>query len=133
MPWSALPSHVTNRYCSLSSPLTLKSCPQHCRALLPFAISGSQGIEQLSQAFGLPRPLELRNPRSVHTPFTAVRFPRAIQGVQCIVDFTLSVFHHYTCAGISYEIARQIEDQLEYPGQVKVTVIRESRAVEVAK
>src|SRR6187551_1849677 len=34
---------------------------------------------------------------------------------------------------LSYEIARQIEDQLKYPGQVKVTVIRESRAVEVAK
>jgi ribonucrease Y len=34
---------------------------------------------------------------------------------------------------LSYEIARQIEDQLEYPGQVKVIVIRESRAIEVAK
>ncbi|MFN0152866.1 MAG: ribonuclease Y [Gaiella sp.] len=34
---------------------------------------------------------------------------------------------------LSFEIARTIEDQLEYPGQVKVTVIRESRAVEVAK
>jgi len=34
---------------------------------------------------------------------------------------------------LSYEIARQIEDQLEYPGQVKVIVIRESRSVEVAK
>ncbi|MBA3412935.1 MAG: ribonuclease Y [Actinobacteria bacterium] len=34
---------------------------------------------------------------------------------------------------LSFEIAREIEDQLEYPGQVKVTVIRESRAVEVAK
>jgi ribonucrease Y len=34
---------------------------------------------------------------------------------------------------LSHEIARQIEDELEYPGQVKVTVIRESRAVEVAK
>jgi len=34
---------------------------------------------------------------------------------------------------LSHEIAREIEDQLEYPGQVKVTVIRESRAVEVAK
>ena len=28
---------------------------------------------------------------------------------------------------LSHEIAREIEDQLEYPGQVKVTVIRESR------
>ena len=34
---------------------------------------------------------------------------------------------------LSYEIAREIEDQLEYPGQVKVIVIRESRAVEVAR
>jgi ribonuclease Y len=34
---------------------------------------------------------------------------------------------------LSYEIARQIEDQLEDPGQVKVIVIRESRAIEVAK
>ena len=34
---------------------------------------------------------------------------------------------------LSHEIAREIEDHLEYPGQVKVTVIRESRAVDVAK
>jgi ribonuclease Y len=34
---------------------------------------------------------------------------------------------------LSHEIAREIEDHLEYPGQIKVTVIRESRAVEYAK
>jgi ribonuclease Y len=34
---------------------------------------------------------------------------------------------------LSHEIARDIEQQLEYPGQIKVTVIRESRAVEFAK
>jgi ribonuclease Y len=34
---------------------------------------------------------------------------------------------------LSYEIAREIEKELEYPGQIKVTVIRESRAVEYAK
>ena len=34
---------------------------------------------------------------------------------------------------LSHEIAREIEEQLEYPGQIKITVIRESRAVEVAK
>jgi ribonucrease Y len=34
---------------------------------------------------------------------------------------------------LSHEIAREIEEQLEYPGQIKVTVIRESRAIEFAK
>jgi ribonucrease Y len=34
---------------------------------------------------------------------------------------------------LSREIARDIEKELEYPGQIKVTVIRESRAVDYAK
>jgi len=33
---------------------------------------------------------------------------------------------------LSHEIAREIEDHLDYPGQIRVTVIRESRAVDVA-
>ena len=37
-----------------------------------------------------------------------------------------------TAALLSHEIAREIEDTLEYPGQIKVTVIRESRAIEIA-
>jgi ribonuclease Y len=34
---------------------------------------------------------------------------------------------------LSHDIAREIEKELEYPGQIKVTVIRESRAVEYAR
>jgi ribonucrease Y len=34
---------------------------------------------------------------------------------------------------LSHEIAREIEKELEYPGQIKVTVIRESRATEYAR
>jgi ribonuclease Y len=34
---------------------------------------------------------------------------------------------------LSHEIAREIEQELEYPGQIKVTVIRESRSTELAK
>ncbi len=34
---------------------------------------------------------------------------------------------------LSQDIAREIEESLEYPGQIRVTVIRESRATEVAK
>jgi ribonucrease Y len=37
-----------------------------------------------------------------------------------------------TAALMSQEIAREIEDNLEYPGQIKVTVIRESRAIDIA-
>jgi ribonuclease Y len=34
---------------------------------------------------------------------------------------------------IARDIAKQIEDELTYPGQIRVTVVRESRAIEVAK
>jgi ribonuclease Y len=35
--------------------------------------------------------------------------------------------------GLAHEIARKIEKELQYPGQIKVVVIRETRAVEYAK
>lgn len=34
---------------------------------------------------------------------------------------------------LAHDIAKQIEDEMEYPGQVRVVVIRESRAVDTAK
>lgn len=34
---------------------------------------------------------------------------------------------------IAYDIARRIEEELKYPGQIKVTVIKELRAIELAK
>ena len=37
------------------------------------------------------------------------------------------------CAQISRDLAKKIEAELTYPGQIKVTVIRESRYVEYAK
>ena len=34
---------------------------------------------------------------------------------------------------LSQEIAQRIQDEMTYPGQVKITVIRETRAVSYAK
>ena len=34
---------------------------------------------------------------------------------------------------LAHDIAQQIENEMEYPGQVRVVVIRESRAVDIAK
>ncbi len=34
---------------------------------------------------------------------------------------------------LTKDIAKKIEEELTYPGQIKVTLIRESRAVEYAK
>ena len=34
---------------------------------------------------------------------------------------------------LAHDIAQQIENEMQYPGQVKVVVIRESRAVDIAK
>ncbi|MCS7061822.1 MAG: ribonuclease Y [Anaerolineae bacterium] len=37
------------------------------------------------------------------------------------------------CIQLSRDIARKIEETMEYPGQIKVTVVRETRSVEYAK
>ncbi len=34
---------------------------------------------------------------------------------------------------LAHDIAKQIEDEMQYPGQIKVLVIRESRATDYAK
>ena len=34
---------------------------------------------------------------------------------------------------IARDLAKRIEEELTYPGQIRITVVRESRATEVAK
>ena len=34
---------------------------------------------------------------------------------------------------LARDVAKRIEDELDYPGQIRVTVVREFRATEIAK
>ena len=44
--------------------------------------------------------------------------------------FSVLIFTHI---GFAQSIAAKIENKLQYPGQIKITVIRETRCVELAK
>jgi len=43
------------------------------------------------------------------------------------------VFFDIGAAVLARDVAKQIEEELTYPGQIRVTVVRESRATEVAR
>jgi len=36
-------------------------------------------------------------------------------------------------AELSYDLSKKIQDEMKYPGQIKITVIRETRAISYAK
>jgi ribonuclease Y len=38
-----------------------------------------------------------------------------------------------TAGALSEQIARKVESELQYPGQIKIVVIRETRAVDFAR
>lgn len=66
--------------------------------------------------------------------FEGVESSYALQaGREIRVMVKSDVIDDLGCVSLSREIAKQIEDELEYPGQIKITVIREKRTVEYAK
>jgi ribonuclease Y len=58
----------------------------------------------------------------------------AIQaGREVRVMVTPEVVDEATTTVLAHDIAHQIESEMQYPGQVKVVVIRESRAIDYAR
>ena len=50
-----------------------------------------------------------------------------------MIDIVTDVISDDQVILLARQIAKKIEDTLDYPGQIKVNVIRESRAVDYAK
>lgn len=66
--------------------------------------------------------------------FEGVESSYALQaGREIRVMVKSDVIDDLGCVTLSREIARQIEEELEYPGQIKITVVREKRVVDYAK
>jgi ribonuclease Y len=66
--------------------------------------------------------------------FEGVEQSYAIQaGREIRIVVKPNVVDDLAAIALSRDIAKKVEDNLEYPGQIKVTVIRETRAVDYAK
>ena len=71
---------------------------------------------------------------NIATSFSGVESAYAIQaGREVRVMVCPDKINDKIAAKMCYDIAREVEEQLEYPGEVVVTVIRETRFVEHAK
>ncbi len=76
----------------------------------------------------------LENLERIATSFAGVDRAYAIQaGREIRVLVRPQEIDDPAAAVLAREMAKKIEDELEYPGQIKVTVLRETRAVEYAK
>lgn len=96
------------------------------------AISGARpGARRESLEVYIKR---LESLEKIANGFSGVEKSYAIQAGR---EVRIMVEHHRVddarAQGLANEIARRIEKELQYPGQIRVTVIRETRAVDYAK
>jgi ribonuclease Y len=96
------------------------------------AISGARpGARRESLELYIKRIKALEN---VASAFDGVQESYAIQaGREIRIVVRPEEIDDLAAAELSREIARKVEETLEYPGQIKVTVIREMRSVEFAR
>ena len=96
------------------------------------AISGARpGARRESLETYIKRVTELEE---IGTSFEGVSQAYAIQaGREIRVLVRPENIDDMAAINLSKEIAKKIEDNLQYPGQIRVTVVRETRAVEYAK
>lgn len=96
------------------------------------AISGSRpGARKETAEMYVKR---LENLERIATSFTGVEKAYAIQaGREIRVIVKPAEIDDITAQALARDVAKKIEDEMEYPGQIKVTVLRETRVIEYAR
>jgi ribonuclease Y len=76
----------------------------------------------------------LENLEDIGKSFPGVEMCYAIQaGRELRVIVSPDAMNDEEAATLARKICRRIEDQLQYPGQIRVTLVRERRVIEFAK
>jgi ribonuclease Y len=76
----------------------------------------------------------VRNLEEIANSFTGVQESYALQaGREVRIIVRPEAIDDLAAEQLSREVARKIEETMTYPGQIRVTVIREKRATEIAK
>ena len=121
-------AHAMEAHHNEVEPETIEAVIVQAADALSGARPGARG-ESLEQYVKRLRDLE-----QIATRHTGVEKVYAMQaGREIRVMVTPGAIDDDAATMLSYEIAKEIERELEYPGQIKVTVIRESRAVHYAR
>src|SRR3954454_4095689 len=121
-------AHAMEAHHNEVEPQTVEAVIIQTAAALSGARPGARG-ESLEQYVKRLRDLEQIATR--HTGVDKVYAMQAGREIRVIV--APNSIDDDAAIALSRDIAREIEKELEYPGQIKVTVIRESRAVDYAK
>ncbi|MCW3066060.1 MAG: metal dependent phosphohydrolase [Solirubrobacterales bacterium] len=121
-------AHAMDAHHNEVEPQTVEAVIVQAADALSGARPGARG-ESLDQY--VKRLRELEHLASRHVGVDKVYAMQAGREIRVMV--TPSALDDDGAALLSHEIAREIEKELEYPGQIKVTVIRESRSVEYAR
>jgi ribonuclease Y len=121
-------AHAMEAHHNEVEPQTVEAVIVQAADALSGARPGARG-ESLDQYVKRLRELEQLAAR--HVGVDKVYAMQAGREIRVMV--TPSALDDDGAALLSHEIAREIEKELEYPGQIKVTVIRESRSVEYAR
>lgn len=95
-------------------------------------ISGARpgARRQIAESY-IQRLKDLENLAMGHTGVSKAYAVQAGRELRVMVD--CEMVNDADAAKISYDISQKIQNEMTYPGQVKITVIRETRAVNVAR